>query len=67
MRGYLKEEDVEFESFDLMVRRTYNLQTWRDFIEGLLGSNQPNMSYLRVSESMCFRHVPEQVRKKLDD
>ena len=51
----------------LMVQKTCNLQTWRDFIEGPLGSNQPNISHLRVFGSMCFRHVPEQVRKKLDD
>ena len=36
-------------------------------IEGYLGTNQPNISHLRVLGSMCFRHVLEQVRKKLDD
>ena len=51
----------------LMVRRTCNLRTWHDFIEGLLGLNQPNISPLRVFRLMCFRHVPEQARKKLDD
>ena len=25
------------------------------------------MSHLRVFGSMCFRHVPEQLRRKLDD
>ena len=28
---------------------------------------KPNVSHLRVFGSMCFRHVPEQLRKKLDD
>lgn len=26
-----------------------------------------NVSHLRVFGSMCFRHVPRQLRKKLDD
>lgn len=28
---------------------------------------KPNVSYLRVFGSMCFRNVPEKLRKKLDD
>lgn len=27
---------------------------------------KPNVSHLRVFGSMCFRHVTEQLRKKLD-
>ena len=34
--------------------------------EAWTGSN-PSVSHLRVFGSMCFRHVPEQLRKKLDD
>ena len=29
--------------------------------------SKPNLSHLRVFGSLCFRHVPEQLRKKLDD
>ena len=50
-----------------MVLTTCNLRTWCDFIEGLLGLNHPNISPLRVFGSMCFKHVPEQERKKMDD
>ncbi|CAI8595325.1 unnamed protein product [Vicia faba] len=29
--------------------------------------SKPNVGHLRAFGSMCFRHIPEQLRKKLDD
>jgi predicted nucleotidyltransferase len=32
-----------------------------------LSSNKPNVSHLRVFGSVAYRHVPDQLRRKLDD
>ncbi|MCI73589.1 retrovirus-related pol polyprotein from transposon tnt 1-94, partial [Trifolium medium] len=29
--------------------------------------NKPNVSHLKVFGSIAYRHVPDQIRKKLDD
>src|ERR1044072_10006899 len=34
--------------------------------EAWIGS-KPSVSHFRVFGSMCFKHVPEQLRRKLDD
>ena len=38
----------------------------RKSYEAWTGS-KPSVSHFRVFGSMCFRHVPEQLRRKLDD